>query len=43
MWNLKNMIQRNLFINRNRLIDLENEFTVTRGKGVGRDRFGVWN
>ena len=33
MWNLKIMIQINLFTKQNRLRDLENELLVTRGEG----------
>jgi len=34
----------NLFTNRNRLTDLENELMVTREERVGRrDRLGVWS
>ena len=33
MWNLKKMIQMNLFTNRNRVTDVENKLMVTRGKG----------
>ena len=42
------MIQMNLFTNRNRLTDLENELTVVVEAGVGsggkwgRDSYGVW-
>ena len=36
MQNLKKIIQMNLFTNRNRLTDLENELMATRGKG-GRE------
>ena len=33
MWNLKIMIEINLFTKQNRLRDLENELLVTRGEG----------
>ena len=34
------MIQMNIFA-KQRLTDVENKFTVT--KGEGRDKFGVWD
>ena len=47
MWNLKKkerIIQMNLFTKqKSRLTVLENRFMVTRGKGRGRDRLGVWD
>ena len=36
MWNLKNMIQMNLFTKQKRLIDVEYEFMVTKGEGGER-------
>ena len=36
MWNLKKLIQMNLFTNRNRFTDLENECMLTRGRS-GRE------
>ena len=39
MWNLKEIIQVNLQ-NRNRLIDLENEFRVARGKDGEKEELG---
>ena len=32
------MIQMNLFINRNKLTDVENKFMVTKGEKGGRDK-----
>ena len=38
MWNLKKKkIQMNLFINRNRLTDIENNLMVTKGEGGGKN------
>ena len=37
------MIQVNLFTNRNRLTDLENELLVSRGEDRGRDRMRSGN
>ena len=36
------MMQINLLTNRNRLIDIENTFVVTK-REVGRDKLGVWD
>ena len=36
MWNLKQMIQMDLFKNRNRLTDIEDKRVVTRGKEDGK-------
>ena len=35
------MIQMNLFTNKNRLMDIENKFMVTKGERGGRDKFGI--
>lgn len=40
---LKNMIQMNLFIKQKDTQTLEDEFMVTRGKGGGEGRMGIWN
>ena len=37
------MIQVNLFTNRNRLTELENELLVSRGEDRGRDRMRSGN
>ena len=41
MWNLKKMIQMNLFT-KHRPTDIENKFMVTKGEG-GRDKLGGWD
>ena len=44
MWNLKKIIQMNVYANRNRLTDIENELVVTQGERTGvRDKLGVWD
>jgi len=50
MWSViqeiyKEVIQKNLFTNKNRLTDLENEFTLPRGEGEGKGivrEFGMY-
>ena len=42
MWNLKKMIQMNLFTNRNRLTDMENRLVVANMEGGDWDGVGVW-
>ena len=37
VWNLKKMTQMNLFINRNRLTDLEKKFMATKGERRGQE------
>ena len=37
MWNLKEIIQMNLFTKQKGLTDLENKLMVTRGKGWGEE------
>ena len=34
VWNLKKWYKQSYFQNRNRVIDVENQLRVTRGKGV---------
>ena len=44
MWNLKNMIQMNFFVNRDRLTDIENKLMATKGQsGREGDKLGVWD
>ena len=44
MWFLKKTLYKEIYLhNSNRVTDLENKLTVTRGKGGGRDKLGVWN
>ena len=43
MWNLKKKIIQMNLQNRNRLTDIENKLTVTKGEREGKDKFGVWD
>ena len=41
---IKIIIQMNVYTNRNRLTDIENQLMVTNGeREVGRDKLGVWD
>ena len=43
MWNLKKMIQVNLFIKQKQTHRLREQTDDYRGKSGGRDRLGVWD
>ena len=43
MWNLKIMVQMNLFTKkRNRVTDVENKVMITGGKGGGGINWEIW-
>ena len=42
MWSLKKWYKRTYLQNRNRLTDIENKLTVTKGQRWGRDKLGIW-
>ena len=42
-WNLKKWYKWTYLPNRNRVTDVKNKLTVTRGKGVGKDKLGDWD
>ena len=43
IWNLKNSRNELIYKNRNRLTDIENKLTVTKGEVGERDKLGVWD
>ena len=43
MWNLKKWYEWIYLQNRNRVTDVENKLTVTKGERGGRDKLGDWD
>ena len=41
MWNQKKWCKWTFLQNRNRLVDIENKFKVTKGEGEDRDKWGA--